>query len=207
MKPGVKLMLSAVLFCLAANAKAQKTINLKRGLIIKESVQIKKNTYFIDSYDSLSQPLIKIEGNNITVDFGSAVLQGSNNFQNPNQFYGLAILIKGNNITIKNAFIKGYKVALMADGCKNLSIVHCDFSYNYRQHLQSSWLSEDVSDWMSYHHNENDEWLRYGAGIYLKNCNEPKVQYNSITGGQCGLMMVRCNNGLITDNDFSFNIP
>lgn len=205
MKPFAKLTLWTVLLSLAANLKAQKTIGLKKGLIIKESVQIKKNTYFIDSYDSLSQPLIRIEGNNITVDFGGAILQGSNNFKNPNQFYGLAILVKGNNITIKNAFVKGYKVALMADGCKSLSIMHCDFSYNYRQHLQSSWLSEDVSDWMSYHHNENDEWLRYGAGIYLKNCSQPKIQHNTITGGQCALMMVRCTNGLITDNDFSFN--
>jgi hypothetical protein len=58
----------------------------------------------------------------------------------------------------------------MAKNCINLRIENSNFSYNYRQQLQSSWLQEDVSDWMSYHHNEQDEWLRYGAGIYLKDC-------------------------------------
>ena len=33
------------------------------------------------------------------------------------------------------------------------------------------WLDrEDLSDWMSYHQNEKDEWLRYGAGISLRRC-------------------------------------
>ena len=188
-----------------SSAIAAPPVELKANMVIKNSVQIKKSVYFLNAYDSLNTPLITIEGNNITVDFNKAVLHGSNNKQLPNQFYRLAILVKGNNITIKNAVINGYKVALMAEGCKNLKIENSDFSYNYRQHLQSTWLSEDVSDWMSYHHNENDEWLRYGAGIYLKDCSKPIIQNNTITGGQCALMMMRCNDGTITNNDFSFN--
>ena len=186
-------------------AKNPQTIELKRGLIIRSSIQIKKAIYLINAYDSLNRPLIRIEGNNITVDFNKSLLQGSTNKELPNEFYGLAILIKGNNITIKNARIRGYKVALMAEGCINLKIEHSDFSYNYRQELQSNWLSEDVSDWMSYHHNEHDEWLRYGAAIYLKACSRSIIQNNTITGGQCALMMMKCNDGLISDNDFSFN--
>ncbi len=181
------------------------SVTLKKDMVIKTSMQIKRADYRLNGYDSLNKSLIIIEGNNITIDFNKAVLRGSNEKQFPNEFYGLAILIKGNNITIKNVIIAGYKVAVMAVGCKNLTIEHCDFSYNYRQQLQSSWLSEDVSDWMSYHHNENDEWLRYGAGIYLKDCINPVIRHNVITGGQCALMMVRINDGLITDNDFSFN--
>ncbi|MFZ1305052.1 MAG: NosD domain-containing protein [Ferruginibacter sp.] len=180
-------------------------VELTPGMVITSSLQVKKAIYRINGFDSLSRPVILIKGDNITVDFNNALLQGSNDKQLPNAFYGLAILIKGNNITLKNARISGFKVAVMAEGCKNLTIENSDFSYNYRQQLQSNWLHEDVSDWMSYHHNENDEWLRYGAGIYLKDCNRSTIRNNTITGGQCALMMMRSNDGEITDNDFSFN--
>ena len=184
---------------------AAPPVKLSAGMIIKNSAQVKKGVYFLNAADSLNRPLLRIEGNNITVDFAGALLHGSNNKQLPNQFYGLALLIKGNNITIKNAVISGYKVAVMAEGCKNLKMEHCDFSYNYRQHLQSTWQGEDVSDWMSYHHNENDEWLRYGAAIYLKDCSKFILQNNTATNGQCALMMTRSNDGLVSNNNFSFN--
>ena len=202
---------SKILFCtlLAASqytiSLAGTPIVLKANMVIRSSVQIKKGSYQLNASDSLTAPLIRIEGNNITVDFNKAILHGSNNKQLPNQFYGLAILVKGNNITIKNAIVNGYKVAIMALKCKNLTIDNSDFSYNYRQHLQSTWQGEDLSDWMSYHHNEHDEWLRYGAGIYLKDCSRSVITKNTITGGQCALMMMRCNDGTITNNNFSFN--
>ncbi len=196
------LLLQPVQITRALNNTA---VELKKGMVITSSIQVKKRMYRIMGYDSLNRPVILIKGNNITIDFNNALLLGNAADQLPDTFYGLAILIKGNNITIKNAKIRGYKVALMADGCTDLKIENSDFSYNYRQQLQSTWLREDVSDWMSYHHNENDEWLRYGAGIYLKDCSKTIIRNNIITGGQCALMMMRSNDGLITDNDFSFN--
>lgn len=198
-------ILLLMLPALVTSASELPPVELKPGMIITSSVMVKTAVYELNGYDSLNRPVITIKGNNITVDFNKAVMQGSNNKQLPNEYYGLALLIKGNNITLKNARINGYKVAVMAEGCKNLVIENSDFSYNYRQQLQSTWLHEDVSDWMSYHHNENDEWLRYGAGIYLKDCNGSTIRNNTITGGQCALMMTRCNDGMITDNNFSFN--
>lgn len=186
-------------------ASTPPVIELKKGMVISFSVVIKSVNYQLNGYDSLNRPVILIKGQNITVDFNNATLQGSSDKQYPSEFYGLAVLIQGDNITLKNARINGYKVAVMATGCKNLKIENSDFSYNYRQHLQSDWLHEDVSDWMSYHHNEDDEWLRFGAGIYLKDCDNSTIKNNTITGGQCALMMTRCNDGMITDNDFSFN--
>ncbi len=199
--PATLLFLSS----LPARASGSGPVELKAGMVITSSIQVKKAVYRLNGQDSLNRPVIRISGNNITIDFNKAQLLGSNNKQLPNEYYGLAILVEGNNITIKNARVNGYKVALMATGCKNLVIENSDFSYNYRQQLQSTWLHEDVSDWMSYHHNENDEWLRYGAGIYLKDCSQATVTNNSITGGQCALMMMRCDDGMITGNDFSFN--
>ena len=204
LKKGFQL-LSITLIPFSAWASAPGPEELRPGMVITSSLQVKKGSYRLNGHDSLNRPVIRIRGNNITVDFNDALLQGSNNKQLPNEFYGLALLIEGNNITLKNARVSGYKVAVMAKDCKNLVIESSDFSYNYRQQLQSTWLHEDVSDWMSFHHNENDEWLRYGAGIYLKDCSKPVIKNNTITGGQCALLMMRSNDGEITDNDFSFN--
>ena len=189
-------------FSLLANS-----VELTSGMVIKTSVTIQPRTYTLAASADLKKPSLVIEGNNITVDFNKAVLQGSADKSRPDEFYGLAILVKkgSKNITIKNAFIHGYKVAILADSVDNLTIDHCDLSYNWRQHLQSNREREDISDWMSYHHNEKEEWLRYGAAIYLVNCRSAVISNNLVTGGQCALMMTRCEKASVWDNDFSFN--
>lgn len=191
-----------LLFCLGLKAQ----VVLKRGMIITKSVKVSKRTYLLNGFDSLNKAVLVIKGNDITVDFNKAVLKGSNNKKAPNEFYGLAILIDGGkNITIRNLSAKGYKVALMARNVDGLKIEDCDFSYNYRQRLNSTQEKEDISDWMSYHKNENDEWLRYGAAIYLRGCNNAIISGNKVTGGQNALMMTACNGATIYNNDFSFN--
>jgi hypothetical protein len=110
-------------------------------------------------------------------------LKGSNLKKNPDEFFGVAILIRsGSNITIKNLKASGYKVALMAKGITNLTIENCDFSYNYRQHLNSTQEKEDISDWLSHHQNEKDEWLRYGAAMYLRDCESTVIKNTKVTG-------------------------
>ena len=184
---------------------AQEKI-LVKGMKVTKSIKIKKAIYKIDGNDNLEQSVILIEGNNITVDFNNALLKGSNAKINPDEFYGLAIMIRNSrNVTIKNLKASGYKVALIARNVQGLILDNCDLSYNYRQHLNSTQEKEDISDWMSYHHNEKDEWLRYGAAFYLRNCNDAIIKNCKVTGGQNALMMMECNDGMIYNNDFSFN--
>jgi len=184
-----------------------ENVPLKKGMIITHSAVITKATYNLNADTSLKQPLIIIEGKNITVDFNQCILRGSNDVDEPNKFYGLAVLIKkgSENIVLKNANIHRFKVAVMADSVSNITIDNSNLSHNYRQHLHSNLEREDISDWMSYHHNENNEWLRYGAGIYLKQCSNAVVKNNKITGGQCGLMMTQCESNEVYNNNFSFN--
>lgn len=173
---------------------------------IKHSIKIKKTIYKIDAFENLEQPVIIIEGNNLTVDFNNAILKGSNSKKNPDEFFGIAILIRNSrNITIKNLKARGYKVALLGRNTENLAVDNCDFSYNYRQHLNSTQEKEDISDWLSHHHNEKDEWLRYGAAIYLSKCDQASITNCKVIGGQNGLMMTNCNDDTIYNNDFSFN--
>ena len=179
---------------------------LVKGMKITKTTKIKKAVYKIDAAADLQQSVIIIEGNDITVDFNNATLSGSNAKKNPDEFFGAGIIIRNSNhVTIRNLKARGYKVALLANNVEKLTLDNCDFSYNYRQHLNSTPEKEDVSDWMSYHHNEKDEWLRYGAAIYLRNCNSAIIKNCRVTGGQNALMMTACNNGSVYNNDFSYN--
>ncbi|MFL5774496.1 MAG: NosD domain-containing protein, partial [Flavisolibacter sp.] len=155
---------------------------------------------------TLEQPVLLIEGNNIVIDFSGTQLNGSGSEKKPDEFSGVAVIVRNcKNVTIRNLNANGYKVALMAINVEGLEVDHCDFSYNYRQHLASTVEKENMSDWMSYHNNENDEWLRYGAAIYLKDCKRQKITWCKVTGGQNALMMTGCTNGEVYNNDFSFN--
>ena len=179
---------------------------LTKGMKILKTTKIKKATYSIDGPNNANAPVISIEGNNIVIDFNNAVLKGSNKKNRPDEFFGVGIIVKNSkNVSIKNLKASGYKVALMAIGVENLTLDNCDLSYNYRQHLNSTQEKEDVSDWMSYHHNEKDEWLRYGAAMYLRDCNFFTIKNCKVTGGQNALMLMDCNDGMIYNNDFSFN--
>lgn len=197
-----------IILCISTSALLQAAdIRLKKGMIIKESARVVQDRYTINADLSEGTPLIEIEGHDIVLDFNHAILQGSNDKSRPDEFYGLAIRIRkgSKNITISNASIHGFKIAVLADSVEGLTITGCDLSYNWRQHLNSNREREDISDWMSYHHNEQDEWLRYGAALYLKNTRKAIINNNLVTGGQCALMMSRCEDVQVYDNDFSFN--
>jgi parallel beta-helix repeat protein len=200
-----KIILFLLITAAVVNSSAQEK-SLTKGIKITRSFKVKKQTYKFDASASTDGGAVIIEGNNITVDFNNSVLKGSNSKKNPDEFFGVAILIKGGkNITIKNLKARGYKIALLARNISNLTIDNCDFSYNYRRHLNSTQEKEDISDWLSHHQNEKDEWLRYGAAMYLRDCESTIIKNTKVTGGQNALMMTNCNFGKIYNNDFSFN--
>jgi hypothetical protein len=200
-----KLFLFILMFLIAGELHSQDKV-LTNGMVINQTMRIRKAGYDYEAPKDTSRAVITIEGDNIVVDFNNAELRGSVRANTPDEFYGVAILIRnGNNITIKNLKARGYKVAILARGVNKLTIENCDLSYNYRPHLNSTQEKEDVSDWMSYHRNEKDEWLRYGAAMYLRNCNYAVIRNSKVTGGQNALMMTSCDSGRIYNNDFSFN--
>lgn len=197
------LLLLSFIPCISS--AQESPVSLKAGDVITHSITVKKGIYNLEGRDSLL-PALVIDGNDITIDFNGATISGNRNAHSPDKFVGTGILVKkGSRIIIKNLTIKGYKVGIMAKEVDGLEIAACDLSYNYRQRLLSSRLKEDLSDWMSYHHNENDEWLRFGAAIYLDSCTNASIHDNVVTNGQCGLMMTCSDNGRIWGNNFSFN--
>ncbi|MBI5914246.1 MAG: right-handed parallel beta-helix repeat-containing protein [Bacteroidetes bacterium] len=200
-----KLLLFSALGTLAIFAcKSQRELPLTAGMTIRESITVSRDTFRFNAADSL-RPTLTIEGENITVDFNGAVLDGGGQKDWPDQFTGTGIFIKGKNITLKNAVVRGFKVGVLAEGVDSLRLLDCDFSYNWRPRLRSIREREDFSDWLSFHQNDKDEWVRYGAGMYLKNCQHALVQGCTVTQGMNGLLLSGCNDGLFYNNSLHFN--
>jgi len=185
-------------------------IALTPGLNIAQSCRIKPGVYRLDASVDIRAgepyaPVILISGNDLIVDFQEAELRSTADPTRPDGFSGLAILVTGRNVTLKNARVHGFKVALLAQGAADLRVENCDFSYNYRSRLRSIREREDFSDWLSYHQNDRYEWLRYGAGMYLDSCARATARGCRITGNQNALLMTRCDEGLFYNNTFQFN--
>jgi parallel beta-helix repeat protein len=179
---------------------AQAPIELQAGMIITQSVRVLPKTY------RLAGPPIIVRGDNITVDFLGATLEGIDPQADPDQARDTAIVIDGgSNIRIVQARIRGYKVGILARGTRRLSLRNNDLSNNWKPRLFSLVEHESLVDWLSFHHNEKDEWLRFGAAIYLQDVKDAELRGNSAVGGMNGLLLVRTEGAMIRDNTFSFN--
>src|SRR3989475_4044602 len=175
-------------------------IELQPGMIITQSVRVVPKTYRL-----AGAPII-VRGDNITVDFGGATLEGTDPQADPDQARDTAIVIDGgSNIRIVTANIHGYKVGILARGTRQLTLRNSDLSYNWKPRLFSLVEHESLVDWLSFHHNDKDEWLRYGAAIYLADVVGGNVSENGAVQGMNGLLLVRCTGVSVRGNNFSFN--
>ncbi|MER3496076.1 MAG: hypothetical protein C4320_04290, partial [Armatimonadota bacterium] len=179
---------------------------LEPGMVLTQSKRLDRHDFQLSARGAATQQAaVIVRGNGITIDFNGSTMRGATAAIDPDQFLGTGILVEGNNITIKNANIHGYKVAIHARNCRNLKLIDCDLSYNWRQRLKSTREKEDLEDWMSYHQNEKNEWLRYGAAVYLEGCSRPEVRGVRVTGGQNAVMMTRTDDGLVWNCNLSYN--
>src|SRR5436853_98772 len=83
--------------------------------------------------------------------------------------------------------------AISARGTTSLTLIDSDFSYNWKPRLFSVIEHESLVDWLSFHHNDTGEWLRYGAGIYLDSVQGGELRGNTVRQGMNGLMLTRSN--------------
>jgi parallel beta-helix repeat protein len=184
---------------------ARSPVVLTPGMVITRSVTIRPGAYTFPAPADLTGPAITIRGENITVDFNGAVLAGSSPDADPDTFAGIGVLIDGGSgVTVRNAKIRGYKVGILARRSPDLHLTRNDVSYNWKQRLYSGIEQESLVDWMSYHQNEKDEWLRYGAAICLSESDRAEVDYNTAVQGQNGLMVTRSSGLRIWNNTFQF---
>ena len=178
---------------------AQAPIELRSGMTIAHSTRVLPRVY------QLTAP-ITISGDGITVDFRGATLQRVAPAADPDDARDTAIVVAGGtNIRIQGARVRGYKVGILARGTRGLTLIDNDLSHNWKPRLYSLVEHESLVDWLSFHHNERDEWLRYGAAIYLADVAGGAVRGNTVRQGMNALLLVRTGGVAIRDNDFSFN--
>ncbi len=183
---------------------AEGTTVIRAGLVIDRNTSLRRGVYRIPSR-GFDGPVITVRGSNIDLDLSGVELIGSPDSATPDQYKGVAILIDGGEqISIRNARIRGFKVGILARNVKDLRIEGNDVSRNWKQRLYSRVEKESLVDWMSYHQNEKHEWLRYGAGLYLTDIDGGRIDRNVARQGQNGLMITRSRNLTIWNNDFSF---
>src|SRR5260221_5167798 len=198
-----RLAIPAVLAILAVVAVATQG-RLVAGTVIATTTRVPPGIYTLASAD-LQHPAFVIRGSDITVDFTGVTLRGAAAEADPDRFTGLAVLVDGGeNVTIKNLTAHGYKVGVIARRSANLHITGANLSYNWKARLYSLVEHESLLDSMSYHHNEKDEWLDQGAGIYLADSDGAEIDRTTIVQGQNGLMLARSNGATIWNNNFSF---
>lgn len=191
---------------LAAQQPNAPDLTLRTGLVITRSARIARRVYDLPADSSIDAAIVIVRGSNITVDFNGAELRGSPVSADPDEAAGVAIRVEGgHNVRIINARVRGYRVGLMAVGTRDLVMADNDMSYNWKPRLFSLVEHESLADWMSFHHNEHREWLRFGAGIYLEDVHGGELRGNRIEQGSNGVMLVRTDSLSIHDNVLSYN--
>jgi hypothetical protein len=141
----------------ARRAAAIQTIELRQGLVITRSARIASRTYRLPAPGSLDSAVIIVRGDNITVDFAGATMEGSAPESNPDLAAGIGIRVEGGrDVRILNARIRGYKIGIIARGTHGLSLIDSDLSYNWKPRLYSLIEHESIIDWLSFHHNEKE---------------------------------------------------
>ncbi len=198
-------MLACIALCLTIVQASSADIALHAGMSLNQSGKVHKLIWRLDGSDATpGGAALTISASNAVIDFNGSIIEGTPEDTEPDARKGTGLLITGSNVTVKNLTVRGYKVGILGRGARGLRLINADCSYNWKQQLASTQESEDLADWMSYHQNEKDEWLRYGAGIYLRGCDDFEIQRAKVHGGQCGLMLTECNRGMVWNSDFSY---
>ncbi|NRB64197.1 MAG: right-handed parallel beta-helix repeat-containing protein [Saprospiraceae bacterium] len=204
MKPQA-LLLFVFLIGLYSCQTNDQSVTIQSGMTISSSITFSPDTFLLNS-SSINEPIITIQGKDIVIDFQNTLLQGGGRDVLPDQFLGVGIrIIDSKNVTLRNLHVKGYKIGIYAENTSGLRIEDCNLSYNYRQRIEEFQNEENGTNKPDYRFNEQDEWLNYGAAVYLKNCDQSNIKDLYITAGQNGLMLTHCNEGQFYNNTIQYN--
>jgi parallel beta-helix repeat protein len=196
--------LTIVIACSTSVSWAAEIAIDRDNLALVNSATIRRGMHHVADADE--NGVLHVRGNDLVVDFQGAALIGAADNTKPNEFKGRGIVIEDSSgVVLKNARVRGFKVGIYARNCRKLTIENCDLSDNWKQHLLSTPAAENAADWLFGHENDNNEWLRYGAAMYLDGCADFTVRNNTARRGENGVCLVRSHDGVVYDNDCSFN--
>src|SRR6202158_2721698 len=110
-------------------AQSPSTIELRPGLVITQSARIAPRVYRLAAPESSDSAVITIRGDDITLDFAGATMEGLPSDSNPDLANGVAVRVDGGrNVRIVNSRIRGYKFGILARRTKSLSLIDNDLT-------------------------------------------------------------------------------
>ena len=173
--------------------------------IVTGAARLARGVYRIR--DENDDGVLRITADGVTLDLTGATLIGAPEDADPDAYRGVGIEVaSARGVTIRGGRIRGFQVAVRARNAPGLTITGLDASENFRQRLRSTPEREDPADWLRPHENDRDEWqTRYGAGFSLTECDGARISGCTVHRGQNGVLLTRCRQCEIFDNDFSFN--
>ncbi|MFN9423239.1 NosD domain-containing protein [Gemmatimonas sp.] len=176
------------------------------GMLITRSVRVAPGTYHWSGRASPDSALLIVRGNDITVDLRGVTFVGLPPDSAPDAARGTAVRIDGGrNVRVHGLTARGYRVGILARNVRGLLLEHNDLSYGWKPRLFSIVEHESLNDWLSFHRNEQDEWLRFGAGVYLRGVIGGRIIGNTVRQSMNGLLLSHSDSLDIRRNDFSFN--
>ncbi len=170
--------------------------------VITQSTRIKPATYVFA--DPAGKGAVKIDADNVTVDFQGATIQSCDVTKaKRDTFKGLGIYVQGHrNVTIKNAKVFGYKYNIAVINGDNVTVEGCDASYSRGDRIVNE-KGQGVCggvDLRGY-----GAWPQYPAGIWMEEVHKGTIRKCTGLLAQNGALLYRCDNCLVTENDFSCN--
>jgi hypothetical protein len=190
----------------AAVAQPVPTVPFRAGMVITRSVRLAPGTYRVPGRAGDDAALITIRGEGITVDARGVVLVGLPPESAPDGAAGVAVRIDGGRaVTLRGLTARGYRVGILAEGTRGLVLEDNDLSHGWKPRLFSLVEHESLADWLSFHRNEQDEWRRFGAAMYLRDVTGGTIRGNRAVQGMNGLLLVRTDSLRIERNDVTHN--
>ncbi|HEX5053702.1 MAG TPA: right-handed parallel beta-helix repeat-containing protein [Planctomycetota bacterium] len=195
--------LSACLFAGALAAQEHGVAIAGDDFAITSSCKLAPGVYrFGDAHDD---GIVRVTGNDLTIDCRGVTIDGANDTELADAFHGFGIVADGcRNLTIEGLVVRGTKIGMYFVHCDGLTLRDCDVSGNFRQHLRSTPRAEDGADWLFGHDNDDNQWFRYGAGIYVERSSGVTVAHCRARRGQNGVCLSRVDASFVVDNDMSF---
>ena len=196
-------VLTLVLLAAPLAGRQEQTVPLTPGMVIDRSVRVRPGSYRLPSA-SVDRPAIVIRGPGVAVDMTGVTIEGGPPFADPDGYTGTGVQIEGAGVTLTGAAVRGYRIAVLARRAPTLHLTRLDLGYNWKPRLLSGVEQEHQADWLYFHNNEKEEWLRYGAALYLVEADDAEIDHVRAVQGMNGLMVTRSARLRIWNNVFSY---
>jgi hypothetical protein len=184
-----------------SGGRLPEIVLVQANRVITQSVRIKPGRYEFADPDGTGA--VRIEADNVTVDFQGATLQSCDITKaKRDTLRGIGINVQGRkNVTIKNARVYGYKYNVRVLDAENVEIKFCDVSYSLGQRLMDQGKPLNIGLDLR----GQGAWSGYGSGIWMERVRSGAIRRCTGLYAQNGALLLRSDHCFVLENDFSCN--